>query len=117
MSEWKNRIIAHGEVDPQTLIANPKNWRKHPTSQRVAMEHMLDHVGWVQDVIVNQRTGGDTSRTMARNKTQTQDTPRSTRVARAKSGGGGGKAGKKGGGRGGRGKKPKSGKKRGGRRK
>jgi len=39
------------------LVANPKNWREHPKAQQAGMEAVLDEVGWVQDVIVNRRTG------------------------------------------------------------
>ena len=39
------------------LLANPSNWRIHPKQQQDALGEVLDRVGWVQDVIVNQRTG------------------------------------------------------------
>ena len=39
------------------LAPNPRNWRAHPQSQREALAGVLGKVGWVQDVIVNQRTG------------------------------------------------------------
>ncbi len=54
---WRSRIVGHGDADPQTLVAHPENWRAHPRNQRRAMAGVLDHVGWVQDVIVNRRTG------------------------------------------------------------
>lgn len=57
MPEWKNRIIGHGEEAPDQLLANPRNWRIHPEAQQKALAGLLDQVGWVQDVIVNQRTG------------------------------------------------------------
>jgi DNA modification methylase len=44
-------------VPPTELTANPRNWRKHPKAQQDALADVLDRVGWVQDVIVNQRTG------------------------------------------------------------
>lgn len=53
---WQNRIVDHGEASPEQLVANPRNWRKHPAAQRAALERVLDRVGWVQDVIVNRRT-------------------------------------------------------------
>lgn len=31
---WENRIVGSGEEDPQTLIANERNWRTHPPDQR-----------------------------------------------------------------------------------
>ena len=55
--EWKNRIIGEGVVDPATLLAHPQNWRVHGHLQAEAMAGVLNEVGWVQRVIVNQRTG------------------------------------------------------------
>jgi DNA modification methylase len=54
---WRNRIVGHGEELASQLLANPKNWRLHPTNQRAALEGVLKEVGWVQEVIVNRRTG------------------------------------------------------------
>lgn len=54
---WQSRIVGHGEQSPGDLRANPRNWRRHPKSQRDALAAVLDQVGWVQDIIVNQRTG------------------------------------------------------------
>ena len=55
--QWRNRITGHGEEAPDQLLANPRNWRKHPKAQRDALAAVLDRVGWVQDVIVNRTTG------------------------------------------------------------
>ena len=55
--QWRNRIIGHGEEAPGQLLANPRNWRIHPRAQQDAPAGLLDQVGWVQDVIVNRRTG------------------------------------------------------------
>lgn len=54
---WRSRIIGHGEEAPDQLLANPLNFRIHPKLQKDAMAGVLDQIGWVQDVIVNQRTG------------------------------------------------------------
>lgn len=54
---WRNRIVGHGEEAPDQLLANPRNWRIHPKAQQEALAGMLGQVGWVQDVIVNRRTG------------------------------------------------------------
>ena len=54
---WESRIVGHGEAAPADLVGNPRNWRTHPKAQRDALAGVLDQVGWVQDVIVNQRTG------------------------------------------------------------
>ncbi len=54
---WKNRIVGSGTEDPSQLLANPANWRLHPKAQQDALRGSLDTVGWVQQVMVNQRTG------------------------------------------------------------
>lgn len=54
---WRNRIIGSGEESPDQLVANPKNWRTHPGAQRDALRGSLATVGWVQQVLVNKRTG------------------------------------------------------------
>lgn len=54
---WRNRIVGTGEEDAEQLLANPRNWRIHPREQQKALEGVLKQVGWVQNVIVNQRTG------------------------------------------------------------
>jgi len=55
--DWRTRIVGHGEEAPDQLLANPGNWRIHGKAQQEALAGVLDEVGWVQDVIVNQRTG------------------------------------------------------------
>jgi ParB-like chromosome segregation protein Spo0J len=50
-------MVGNALVAPSSLLANPKNWRVHTDAQRTALSALLDKVGWVQDVIVNQRTG------------------------------------------------------------
>ena len=57
MQGWRNRIIGHGEEAPDQLLANPANWRVHPKQQQDALAGVLDDVGWVQDIIVNRRSG------------------------------------------------------------
>lgn len=54
---WRNRITGTGEEAPDQLLANPANWRLHPRNQQTALAGALDTVGWVQQVMVNQRTG------------------------------------------------------------
>ena len=54
---WRNRITGSGEEAPDQLLANPGNWRIHPRNQQNALAGALDTVGWVQQVMVNQRTG------------------------------------------------------------
>jgi hypothetical protein len=57
VTEYKNRIVAYGEETADQLLANPYNWRIHTQMQQQAMDAVLDEVGIVQNVIVNQTTG------------------------------------------------------------
>lgn len=54
---WRSRITRHADVDPTTLAANPANWRQHPKHQADALSGVLSEVGYVQSVIVNERSG------------------------------------------------------------
>ena len=56
-NRWRNRIVGHGEEDPEQLMANPRNWRVHPKFQQDALKDVLDAVGFVAGVIINQRSG------------------------------------------------------------
>lgn len=51
------RIVGGGNEAPDQLLANPWNWRIHPRYQQEALKAALTTVGWVQNVIVNRRTG------------------------------------------------------------
>jgi hypothetical protein len=55
--QWATRIVGYGEEAPESLVANPLNWRKHPPFQQDALAGVLESVGVVQNVIVNKRTG------------------------------------------------------------
>ena len=57
ITAWRNRIIGSGEEAPDQLLANPANWRIHPKAQQDALAGALDVVGWVQQVLVNRRSG------------------------------------------------------------
>lgn len=54
---WENRIVGSGSVSPAELQANPRNWRTHPDNQQAALASVLSRVGWVQQVVVNKRSG------------------------------------------------------------
>ena len=54
---FKNRIIGSGTENVSNIIANPKNFRKHPKVQKSALSGVLEQVGWVQQVIINKSTG------------------------------------------------------------
>lgn len=55
-TKWVNRITGHAELPAGQIVANDRNFRLHPTAQESALRGALSTVGWVQDVIVNQRT-------------------------------------------------------------
>lgn len=58
MSEaWRNRIVGHGEENPEQLLANPRNFRIHPKPQQDALLGVIRQVGIVDEVLVNQATG------------------------------------------------------------
>ena len=55
--KYKSRIVGSGEERLDQILFNPRNWRIHPIYQQNALKGVLEQVGWVQQVIVNQRTG------------------------------------------------------------
>lgn len=55
--KYENRILGTAMVNPADIIPNEKNWRRHPKFQKEAMESTLREIGWIQDVIINKRTG------------------------------------------------------------
>lgn len=57
LSLWRSRIKRTGTIDPAELVTNPANWRQHPLHQRDALRELLGSVGWVQGVVVNERSG------------------------------------------------------------
>lgn len=56
-SEWRNRITGYGQEAPDQLLANPYQWKIHPKAQQDMLIDLLNRVGWVQNIVVNQRTG------------------------------------------------------------
>ena len=54
---WRNRIVGSDVVAADQLLANPYNWRIHPKHQQEALAASLNGVGWVQEIVVNQRSG------------------------------------------------------------
>lgn len=57
MTKFQNRIIGSGIEPLDQIQFNPRNWRIHPLNQQNALKGVLDEVGWVQEVIINKRTG------------------------------------------------------------
>lgn len=56
-TRWRNRILSSEMVAPSALVPNPQNWRLHPDKQQRTLDGALKEVGWIQQVIVNKRTG------------------------------------------------------------
>jgi hypothetical protein len=56
-TRWENRITGYGQESPDQLLANARNPRRHDRHQQAVMQALLEEVGFVQDVIVNARTG------------------------------------------------------------
>jgi hypothetical protein len=54
---WQNRIVGHEEVAPDQLLAHPHNARVHPLAQQKALGQVLDRIGFIEAVIVNETTG------------------------------------------------------------
>lgn len=57
MAPWKNRIVGYANVDTDKLKANPRNWRTHSRRQQDTLSSVVQEIGVVQNIIVNQRTG------------------------------------------------------------
>jgi hypothetical protein len=56
-SDIRNRIVGHGNEDPEQLLAHPQNFRRHPGPQLDALRGSLKELGWVKGVLVNRATG------------------------------------------------------------
>ena len=54
MTMPRNRIRELRTVRGGDLMADPRNWRKHPKAQREALQTMLDRVGWADAVIARE---------------------------------------------------------------
>jgi hypothetical protein len=54
---WRNRIVGYTERPASTFLANPLNWRIHPTTQQQAMDGVLGDLGWIDTVVENVTTG------------------------------------------------------------
>jgi hypothetical protein len=54
---WKLAIVGEALLDPREIVPHPKNPRLHPQLQAEAMTEVMERVGWVQRVIINEVTG------------------------------------------------------------
>jgi hypothetical protein len=57
VSAWRNRIVRSGDAPLADIAANPENWRTHPKHQADALAGVLAQVGYVQQVMINERSG------------------------------------------------------------
>ncbi len=56
MSQWRNRIVRYGEVDPADLLANPNNFRRHPVHQQKALSGLIGEIGYLDPVLIQDGT-------------------------------------------------------------
>lgn len=53
----RSRIVGHGDVNPEDLLANPLNFRRHPGHQMDALRGSMKELGWLKTILVNKTTG------------------------------------------------------------
>jgi hypothetical protein len=58
MNAFRDRIVDFRRVKASELIANPKNWRKHPKKQAEALKAVLTEIGFADAVLVRQTDAG-----------------------------------------------------------
>lgn len=56
-SKYKMRLVGSGMMKVNEIKKNPNNWRMHPKYQSVAMEGVLEEIGWTERLMVNKTTG------------------------------------------------------------
>lgn len=54
---WRSRIVRSEDVPPSALLANPKNYRRHPEDQKDAFRAVKARVGYVARVLVQEGSG------------------------------------------------------------
>ncbi len=54
---WRNRITGYGEQPASQFLAHELNARRHPNAQRDVLRGSLSQLGWIDPVIVSERTG------------------------------------------------------------
>lgn len=54
---WRSRVTRSTDEPPDQLLAHPDNWRIHPWYQQQALAHVIERVGVLAPVIVNDTTG------------------------------------------------------------
>ena len=54
----RNRIVDYRRVPARELLANPRNWRRHPSAQRNALTGLLESIGFVGALLAYERESG-----------------------------------------------------------
>src|SRR3954464_4278343 len=54
----RDRIKELRRVSARDLVANPKNWRKHPQSQQNAMRAVLNEIGFADALLAREDENG-----------------------------------------------------------
>lgn len=57
-ARFRDRIKELRRVRAGDLLANPKNWRRHPDGQRGALTALLEEVGWSQALVARDTPEG-----------------------------------------------------------
>ena len=55
--QWDIKVTRHSLEDPMTIAAHPKNWRIHRDAQREGLRDMIEDIGFVRSINVNENTG------------------------------------------------------------
>jgi hypothetical protein len=54
---YEHRIVGYETVSPGTLTGNRYNFRTHPKKQQDVVAGSLEELGWIDEVLVNLRSG------------------------------------------------------------
>jgi hypothetical protein len=54
---WTNLIVGHEQANPLTLKPHPLNFYTHPMQQRKVVSAAIEDIGYIDEVVVNRRTG------------------------------------------------------------
>jgi len=55
--EKRHAQLRYELVELDKILPHPDNWKVHPQYQRDAFREVLSRVGWLQGIVVNERTG------------------------------------------------------------
>ncbi len=54
---WASKIVRYAKAPPESLTAHPGNWRIHSQMQQSALTTIMDRIGIIAPIIVNEVTG------------------------------------------------------------